>query len=147
MIKELGGEEDWEYMYEEPSPEENVKMNNTATHNCLMEERRALALKFEELTMEWVMNAQKSEKAAEISAKRDQIVEELAENYWELDPYIRARSLYDRQGLFCGVKGVQWYHKDEEDSLLAKLEKRMSAAAVSYRENASSGYESSVYEE
>lgn len=135
IIRELGGDEDWAYDYEEPRPNENAKMGNTATRDCLMEERRAMALQFEELTREWVMNAQLSEKAREVSARRDGLVEELAGNYWELDPYVRARSIYDRQGYFLGAGGVEWYSRKLEDESVVSLEKASSA-----------GYESSVYD-
>ena len=30
---------------------------------------------------------------------RNRLAQRLAENYWELDPYIRARSSYDRTGV------------------------------------------------
>ncbi|KAG6006036.1 hypothetical protein E4U54_000245 [Claviceps lovelessii] len=122
IITELGGDEDWAYEYEEPRPDENAKMNNTAMRDCLMEKRRAMALQFEELTREWVMNAQLGDKAREVSGRRDVLVQELAENYWELDPYVRARSVYDRQGYFRRAGGVEWYgsklrrEKSEEDN-------------------------------
>lgn len=124
MIKELGGEEDWEYTYEEPSPDENIQMKDTETRDRLLEERRLMSLQFEDLTKEWVMNAQLSEKAREICDRRNQLVEDLAVNYWKLDPYVRARSLYDRQGYFRGADGVEWYPaKAEEDSLREMMEK------------------------
>ncbi|KAK2601639.1 phosphatidylinositol transfer protein csr1 [Conoideocrella luteorostrata] len=147
IIKELGGEEDWEYEYEEPRPNENLKMNNTATRDCLMEERRAMAMEFEELTREWIMNGQLSEKAREVCARRDRLVDDLAANYWELDPYVRARSVYDRQGYFRGAGGVEWYSRKLEEESVVSLEKVSSAAEASHHENTSSvGYESSVYD-
>ncbi|KAK8927538.1 hypothetical protein H634G_05203 [Metarhizium anisopliae BRIP 53293] len=124
LIRELGGEEDWEYTYVEPEPDENAVMNDTETRDRLLGERMVLALKFEELTKEWVMNAQLSEKAREICDRRNQCVADLAANYWELDPYVRARSLYDRLGYFRGADGVEWYPgKADEKSLQEMMEK------------------------
>ncbi|TWU70776.1 hypothetical protein ED733_001133 [Metarhizium rileyi] len=146
MIKELGGDDDWEYTYVEPDPDENYKMNDTETRDRLLAERRELSLQFEDLTKEWVMNAQLSEKARQICDRRNQCVEELAANYWRLDPYVRARSLYDRLGYFRGANGVDWYssNADEESQqeMLEKIRSIDSCGASHYEEIHDPGDES-----
>jgi hypothetical protein len=150
LIKELGGDQDWQYSYEEPLADENIKMQDTETRDRLLEERRLLALRFEDLTKEWVMNAQLSDKAREICDRRNQCVDDLAENYWRLDPYVRARSLYDRQGYFCGADGVDWYRgKAEEESLREMMEKvksRDSCGASHHEEAPSDSGDESCYD-
>lgn len=113
-MKEYGGDHDWKYQYEEPSDTENIHMQDTITRDRILAERRILAKRFEDLTNEWIMNAQGSEREKETKARRDQAARDLAANYWQLDPYVRARSLYDRQGCFRGADGVDWHHLEEE---------------------------------
>ena len=108
-MKEYGGQDDWKYEYEEPSDTENIHMQDTITRDRLLAERSILSRRFEELTSEWIMNAQGSEREKETKARRDQAARDLAANYWQLDPYVRARSLYDRQGCFRGADGVDWH--------------------------------------
>ena len=40
---------------------------------------------------------------------RARLAERLAENYWKLDPYIRARSLYDRSGVLGAAGKLEFY--------------------------------------
>lgn len=148
IIKELGGEEYWKYQYEEPQADENIRMHNTSTRDCLFEERRVMGMQFEELTKDWVMTAQHSKKAAEISKKRDQLVEEISQNYWDLDPYVRARSLYDRQGHFRGPAGVKWYPSklDDESFVSSTCEKRSSFAVATHHESVNIIVNDTIYE-
>lgn len=62
--------------------------------------------RFEEATKRWIAGE-------DASADRDAIANELNENYWKLDPYIRARTLYDRIGAI-GERGGFVYPKVEE---------------------------------
>ncbi|KAJ6441480.1 CRAL/TRIO domain-containingprotein [Purpureocillium lavendulum] len=117
LLKELGGNEDWEYEYEEPLPDENIKMQDTRTRDRLLAERQVLAQRFEELTKEWVMSAQLSDKSRELCGKRDKLAGKLTANYWQLDPYIRARSIYDRHGYFRGADGAEWYSPKAREAL------------------------------
>jgi hypothetical protein len=108
LIKELGGNEDWTYQYVEPIEGENDLMKDTATRDRLREERRDLAGQFELKSREWTENPD-GEKAEAIKAERDRLAKELADNFWKLDPYVRARSVYDRLGYFRGAAGTDWY--------------------------------------
>lgn len=108
LIKEVGGNEDWTYEYVEPVKGENDLMKDTETRDRLQEERRVLAGEFELKSREWTENPD-GEKAEAIKAERDRLAKELADNFWKLDPYVRARSLYDRLGYFRGAAGTDWY--------------------------------------
>jgi hypothetical protein len=104
VIKELGGPMDWEYKYPEPVPGENAKMEDTLGKQRLEGDRADLARKYEEVVVEWITNAESStptskpSDAVAIRARRDELASQLRSNYWTLDPYVRARSLYDRNG-------------------------------------------------
>ena len=91
-MKELEGEEQFEYKYIEPLAGENDIMKDTATRDEIQTERNGLVQRFEEATKQWIAGE-------EIAAgERDVVASGLNENYWRLDPYIRARTLYDRIG-------------------------------------------------
>ncbi|KAG4304927.1 hypothetical protein PORY_001602 [Pneumocystis oryctolagi] len=97
LIKELGGQNNWEYVYIGPIEGENDKMKDTNTRDKLMQKRRALIEDFEALTIKWI--EEKNEVVSDrLWTERNCVVDSLSRNYWELDPYIRRRSFYDRIG-------------------------------------------------
>ena len=106
-MKELEGDEQFDYKYIEPVPGENDIMKDTATRDQIQEERDSMVQRFEEATKQWIAGEESA------SAERDAVVNELNENYWKLDPYIRARTLYDRLGAI-GERGGFVYAKTEE---------------------------------
>jgi phosphoheptose isomerase len=108
-MKELEGDEQFEYKYVEPVPGENDIMKDTATRDQIQEERDSMVQRFEEATKQWIAG---EEGAAE---ERDAVANELNGNYWKLDPYIRARTLYDRLGAI-GERGGFVYPKTEEET-------------------------------
>ncbi|KAK8045042.1 CRAL-TRIO domain-containing protein [Apiospora rasikravindrae] len=96
LPKELGGKDPWEYAYLEPEPDENAKMRETAERDQLLVARESLAKEFEEATRQWL----KSPKDEAIKSRRHELAVQInKENYWLLDPYIRARTLWDRLGI------------------------------------------------
>ncbi|KAH7138092.1 hypothetical protein B0J11DRAFT_4621 [Dendryphion nanum] len=97
---ECGGDEKWEYVYKEPVPGENEKMKDTATRDRILEERKGLVEKYEGTVLEWIRAGEAQGSGIEERRKeRDGVAEALRENYWRLDPYVRARSFYDRVGI------------------------------------------------
>lgn len=107
IIKELGGTNPWSYNYPEPVAGENAPMKDTLGKQRLEGERADLSRKYEEVILEWINSAEAptsapaastESSASAIRARRDGVAAELRKNYWTLDPYVRARSLYDRAG-------------------------------------------------
>ena len=92
IMKELGGEENFTYEYVEPVEGENAQMSDTASKEKILAERKELVKSYETETMLWAHGEEDGQ-------GRGRIAERLAENYWRLDPLIRARSLYDRTGV------------------------------------------------
>ncbi|EFY96916.1 CRAL/TRIO domain protein [Metarhizium robertsii] len=113
IIKELGGDEDWDYVYEEPVPGENDAMKDTAARDALQKAREDLAEQFEATTKQWIANPTGA-KATELKAKRESIAAQLRENFWKLDKYVRCRSLYDRQGNIRPGQRTIWYPEAAE---------------------------------
>ncbi|CAL3971695.1 unnamed protein product [Diplocarpon coronariae] len=114
IIKELGGDEDWEYHYTEPVPGENDKMKDLETRDSLLKEREALVNQYEKATIEWV---QGEGDGAVIKDTRHKLATSLKEDYWRLDPYVRARSIYDRVGLIQQGGKLQFYPSKVEAAL------------------------------
>lgn len=110
IIKELDGPEDWRYKYIEPVDGENDKMNDTAERDRLLEARESLVSEFEEATLQWVNADEKVDKPA-LKTKRDDLARKLKEDYWRLDPYVRARSFYDRTGVIQPGGKIDFYPK------------------------------------
>ncbi|KAF1808380.1 hypothetical protein P152DRAFT_462659 [Eremomyces bilateralis CBS 781.70] len=133
IIQELGGDNKFEWKYREGIPGENDKMKDTETAERLKKRREEIVSSFEETTFEWVLKStllsrgvttqgdEKIDEAAieKIKRKRHTIAKELRDNYWELDPYIRARSVYDRLGWF--PKGPEAGQLIKEDVTQVKL--------------------------
>lgn len=110
--KELGGDEPWEYKYTEPVAGENDKMKDVETRDRLLQEREATVKEFEAATLQWIEHPEGDE-GKDIRAKRTQLAQKLREGYWTLDPYVRARSVYDRQGSIQAGGKVNWYETAE----------------------------------
>ncbi|ELR10029.1 hypothetical protein VC83_07366 [Pseudogymnoascus destructans] len=112
IVQELGGDNNWAYKYFEPTPNENDKMKDTATRDVLLTERQRLGDSLLLATSAWIA-ATTSKDEAEIAACKDQrsdFIERLRSNYWQLDPYLRARTVLDRTGAFKDLH----YHPSEE---------------------------------
>ncbi|KAI1275019.1 CRAL-TRIO domain-containing protein [Xylaria sp. FL0933] len=105
---EMEGTSGWAYEYIEPIPGENVKMNDTATRDKLIQEREGLYEEFENKTIEWIHEDDAAKRAA-IKSQRGAIAQKLREQYWRLDPYIRSRTLYDRIGVIKPGGKLDYY--------------------------------------
>ena len=113
IIKELGGDDPWEYKYVEPSVDENQTMADEIRTNQLLEERAKIVKEYESTTQAWIIAD--SENRTTLQLKRTALAERLRAGYWQLDPYVRARSLYDRIGMIRASEGgvIQYYGKPE----------------------------------
>ncbi|KAK8076133.1 CRAL/TRIO domain protein, partial [Apiospora phragmitis] len=134
---ELEGEDPWTYQYVEPTPGENAKMKDTATRDKLQAEREALYEEFEAKTLEWIHETD-AEKRKTLGTQRDQTSKKLYSSFWQLDPYVRARSLYDRVGVIKGNGEVDHYpaKKASTDALDEKRANGVAAPAVAAQTNA-----------
>ncbi|KAI0863421.1 CRAL/TRIO domain-containing protein [Xylaria cubensis] len=95
----FGGKDTWEYEYIEPVKGENAKLEEAEKRTPIQQERNELIGEFELETAEWACLAADSATGKEKALRRTELVQQLSENYWKLDPYIRARTYYHRLGL------------------------------------------------
>lgn len=117
IIKELGGEEDWEYKYLEPVPGENSKMEDTETRDRLFAEKDAIVKEFEKATLSWING--EDEDIGSVKTKRNELANRLRDNYWATDPYIRARSYYDRSGIIKPGGEINWSSRSQHSTPMA----------------------------
>jgi hypothetical protein len=115
---ELGGDEKWEYKYPEPIPGENDKMKEEGPKQELQSERQSIVDKYEATVLEWVHGGDAA--SEEKRKERDTVAEQLRQNYWKLDPYVRARSLYDRTGVLRDGGKLDFYSKGPEPAAPVK---------------------------
>lgn len=106
ILKELGGDDPYVYDYIEPLSGENDMMADEATRMRLLEERSAVVKEFESITQEWI---KQSHGDNALQQMRDGVAERLRSGYWQLDPYLRARTIYDRAGLIREGGQIQFY--------------------------------------
>ncbi|KAI7158184.1 CRAL/TRIO domain-containing protein [Hortaea werneckii] len=104
IMKELGGDEAYTYTYVEPSEGENTQMQDHSAKTKWLDERTELVKSYEGETVNWVQGQDQGE-------GRTRLAQRLAENYWKLDPYVRARSLYDRTGVIGQDGKLDFYPK------------------------------------
>ncbi|KAI2682098.1 hypothetical protein LCP963914a_6513 [Penicillium roqueforti] len=111
ILKELEGDEDWEYKYVEVPENGNPKMADKETRDTLVAERQKLAKEIQDVTVEWISTSfkKKTDAASAAKEKRNSLIEQLRAQYWVLDPYVRARSLYDRLNIVQGGGKINFY--------------------------------------
>ena len=113
--KELGGDDPYEYKYPEPVEGENAKTDDAAKAS-LEAERQELVSKYEKTIFEWIAEGETAKSLEERRKERDTIAEGLRSNYWKLDPYIRAKSLYDRIGLINEGGRLEFHPSKEKEN-------------------------------
>lgn len=109
ILKELGGDDDWTYEYIEPQSDENPHMSDDATKKHLLEERERTVKDFEQATLAWISTPQAAENRKVLQERRDSLATSLRMGYWQLDPYIRARTIYDRTGVIREGGQLEFY--------------------------------------
>ncbi|TKA67897.1 hypothetical protein B0A55_09712 [Friedmanniomyces simplex] len=92
ISRELGGTEEYAYSYVEPQPDETSPLADPTSRAKIQDERTQLIGSYESEVLAWIHGDGGGE-------GRGRLAQRLAENYWKLDPFVRARSLYDRTGV------------------------------------------------
>lgn len=118
ILKELGGDEDWEYKYIEPVEGENSSLEDTASLNALRQEREKSVKEYERFTKAWIKAKEDNE---EKRGERRRVAGEMARGYWKMDRYLRGRTVYDRTGVL-GVEGGLEFYPAEKKGKEAELD-------------------------
>lgn len=95
--KDLGGLDDYDPEYVVPTPQNSARKAKDEKYEKLIAHREQLSLTFLQTTIAWIEAKTQEESTKWLNAKI-QLGGELAQNYIELDPYIRERGYFDRNG-------------------------------------------------
>jgi hypothetical protein len=98
LQKCYGGQDSWEYKYIEPAQGEGARIGSEKKLQ-VEADRTVLLRQFEQLSLEWVQLKPDSSDATRKVTERRELAEQLRDNYWRLDPFVRARTGYDRAGV------------------------------------------------
>ncbi|KAL5339038.1 CRAL-TRIO domain-containing protein [Aspergillus crustosus] len=111
LPKEFGGEEDWNYEWQEPVEGENALMEDTATRDALQAERIKIGEELLRSTSQWIKagGEKNQDEVKALQAKREDIIEQLRVNYWKTDPYTRGRNCLDRTNIIQAGGKVDYY--------------------------------------
>ncbi|KAL4868563.1 hypothetical protein BDV12DRAFT_95886 [Aspergillus spectabilis] len=111
IITELEGDEKWEYKYVEPKEGENTTIKETGKRDELVAQRQTLAKELQDSTVAWIAATKKKEddNAKQVADKRKDLIERLRAQYWEMDPYVRCTTLYDRLNIIQGGGKIEFY--------------------------------------
>ena len=105
IIKELGGDDPWTYQYVEPIAGENQLLSDSVTRQRLLDERALVVKDYENTTQQWIHDRNSTDA---LHQRRSELTKQLRIGYWELDPYLRARTLYDRTGVIRQGGHIQY---------------------------------------
>lgn len=81
-------------------------MKDTTRRDELLKEREVFYSDYEKSTLDWI---HETGDVAAVKTKRNQLANTLRDDYWRLDPYIRAKSFYDRTGMINSGGRIQFY--------------------------------------
>lgn len=96
--KDLGGKREYEYQYVEPEEDENDAQKDTETRDKLLEEGYQMYREFEKLVVDWI-RADTDQSSNDIQARKNDLVENFQNLYWNMDPYVRGKGITDRIGV------------------------------------------------
>ncbi|KAE8152882.1 CRAL-TRIO domain-containing protein [Aspergillus avenaceus] len=117
IVKELGGDEEWNYEYVDPEPNENAKMDDASTRDSLLDERQRIGGEVFDTTSKWLAAKNKGN-LSDASLQQDHradIIMRLQESYWKLDPYVRSRTVLDRTGVIQDYGRIEFYPKSMDE--------------------------------
>jgi hypothetical protein len=95
-----GGLNKFRYSYPHAKEGENKAMEDTEAKERYVAEWKAVLMKVEDVTREWInvgtKDATSTRTEAEIEAERSQLAKDLRVAFFKMDPYIRARNMFHR---------------------------------------------------
>ncbi|WFD41420.1 hypothetical protein MPSI1_000047 [Malassezia psittaci] len=105
LRKAMGGTLDWEWNYPEPIAGENDLLKEDATREAIQNEFEELTQEFQQVTMEW---AQAQGQEDQLDYQREVLDKKLRLKYYQLRPYLRAVSVYQRTKVLRNDGLITW---------------------------------------
>lgn len=111
LSKAMGGTLDWEWEYNEPMEGENDLMKDTATRDAIREEHEQIAKQWINVTQQWCNSP-----SDDLEYRRIVLMMQLRLKWYQLDPYIRARTVYNRKKVLRNDFLVTWEYPQVDGS-------------------------------
>ncbi|KAE8250525.1 hypothetical protein A4X13_0g4653 [Tilletia indica] len=122
LRKAMGGTMSWEWNYIEPTAAENSLLKDTETRTAVRKEHHDLTQKFEEVTRAWVNTKDDSDAAAkDLNYRRLVLGKQLRLKQFQMNPYIRARSIYARDGSLKDDGSWSWSYPQEDGKMVEQV--------------------------
>ncbi|ETS75777.1 hypothetical protein PFICI_12721 [Pestalotiopsis fici W106-1] len=96
---DYGGGDAWDYEYVEPEASEDERLKDIEKRDEIQKERDELIQAFEKETAQWASISTDDPSMSEKQSNRKDVADQIRQNYWKLDPYIRARTYHQRVGI------------------------------------------------
>ncbi|GAA6054266.1 hypothetical protein JCM3770_005151 [Rhodotorula araucariae] len=103
LVRELGGSSEWRWNYPPIVPGENAPQQDLEGRKKHQAARDALIAEYVAITREWCASSDPV-----LAKRRELCVSKMRAQYHELDPYIRGRGAYHRNGNIVGNGLVVW---------------------------------------
>jgi hypothetical protein len=89
-------------------------MKDESTRDQLLTSRRKTVEAFEKATQRWLSAGTAGQDSKQLQDERNSLANKLKEGYWQLDPYLRARTFYDRTKMIRGDGRIVFYDEVEK---------------------------------
>ncbi|KAI3488245.1 hypothetical protein L1887_47784 [Cichorium endivia] len=106
--KGMGGTMDWDWDYIEPQAGENDVMKDSKSRKKIEAEMKELTDEFERLTQEWFTNTTSDDDNPDLAYKREVLANQIRLKNYQLQPFVRAKNIYQRSGLMTMDGTVNW---------------------------------------
>ncbi|GAA5835492.1 hypothetical protein JCM3766R1_006432 [Sporobolomyces carnicolor] len=93
LVKELGGSSEWKWQYPPVVPGENAPQKDAEGKKKAIADRNKLIDEYVAVTREWSKSSD-----PKVAKKREVVVDRMRAQYHELDPFVRGRGAYHRNG-------------------------------------------------
>ncbi|CAD6939020.1 unnamed protein product, partial [Tilletia caries] len=122
LRKAMGGTMQWEWDYIEPTAAENALLKDTQTRDAVRKEHNELNSRFEEVTRAWVNTKDDSDQAAkDLNYRRHVLGKQLRLKQFQLNPYIRARNIYQRNGTLKEDGSWLWTYPQADGKVVEQV--------------------------
>lgn len=109
-------------------------MKDYATRDTLLAERQSIGEEFLSATSRWIEASRAGSPSSspsssptdleEAIAHREEVIEQIRLNYWDLDPYVRARNNLDRTGVIQEGGVIDMYPAPKQQPLSVPVQIR-----------------------
>lgn len=99
---------DWDWEYIEPQPNENDLLKDTETRDAIQKELNEITSKYVEVTKEWIKAGDTDDTAPKLTHQREVLGKQIRLKQFQLNPYVRAVTCYQRAGIHHEDGTVHW---------------------------------------